>query len=89
MNVRYRPPEAAKILCVSESTLAKWRVYGTGPKFVRMGTKLIVYPEDALEEFLSARTHVSTSEYDTNPGTGRPRREKRELEEDSVRKQRA
>lgn len=84
MRVRYRPPQAAQRIGVSSSTLAKWRVYGTGPRFERLGPKLIVYSEEALEEFLSARSHASTSEYPTNPGTGRPKR----LEEDSVRKQR-
>ena len=76
MNVRYRPAQAAKILCVAESTLAKWRVYGNGPQFEKLGPKLIVYSEKALEEFLSASTHASTCEYSSSAGPGRPRGDK-------------
>ena len=72
MKNRYRPPQAAEKIGATVSTLAKWRVYGKGPNFEKLGTKLIVYSEEALEEFLAARSHASTSEYSTTPGTGRP-----------------
>lgn len=95
MRVRYRPPQAAEKIGATVSTLAKWRVYGTGPKFEKLGPKLIVYSEEALEEFLSARSHASTSEYPTKPGKGRPKRleeadntEKQGLEEESVKERR-
>ena len=29
--------EAAELLCVSVKTLAKWRINGDGPSFVRLG----------------------------------------------------
>lgn len=32
------PPQKAKELQVSESTLARWRRKGTGPEFVRLGS---------------------------------------------------
>lgn len=72
MKDRYRPPQAAKKIGSTVSTMAKWRVYGTGPVFEKLSPKLIVYSEEALEEFLAARSHTSTSEYSTTPGTGRP-----------------
>jgi len=73
MNIRYRPEEAAKIIGVASSTLAKWRGTGEGPEFEKLGRKIIVYSEESLEEFVSKRSHASTSEYQTNPGSGRPR----------------
>ena len=75
MKQNYRPLQAAELLGVSVGTLGKWRVYGTGPKFEKLGPKLVVYSEEALEEFLLARSHASTSEYQTNPGSGRPKRQ--------------
>ncbi len=90
MRVRYRPPQAAEKIGATVSTLAKWRVYGIGPKFEKLGPKLVVYSEESLEEFLSERSHASTSEYQTNPGSGRPKRQEENgsKEERLVEKQR-
>ncbi|BBY56689.1 helix-turn-helix domain-containing protein [Mycobacterium koreense] len=43
--------EVAAFLDLSVATLRRWRVEGTGPKFHRMGAK-IVYPRECVLEFL-------------------------------------
>jgi hypothetical protein len=55
------PPSAAKYLGGFEvSTLAKWRVYGTGPVFVKIG-KRVFYEESALDAFIDQGRRTSTS----------------------------
>lgn len=63
---------AAVLLNLSPATLAKWRVKGGGPRFVRIG-KRILYQQDALAEFLSGRVFSSTAEYATS-AVPRPKR---------------
>ncbi len=53
--------EAASFLCVVPGTLAKWRVYGTGPKFIRVNRR-IAYDIADIAEWLSQRRVGSTSE---------------------------
>lgn len=59
---QYRSGEAAKFLRVSPSTLARWRVKGTGPQYTKSGSKLIIYLKKDLIEFLEAGFRSSTSE---------------------------
>lgn len=58
----YTPKQAAERLHLSTHTLAKWRVRGTGPKFVKAG-RMVIYLEDDLDSFLSERRHNATAEY--------------------------
>ena len=59
----YRPPAAGNYLGgVSTSTLAKWRLAGSGPRYSKLGPRLVVYDERDLDEFLDARKRKSTSE---------------------------
>lgn len=58
--------EAAKKLGLSNSTLAKMRVYGRGPQYLKLGRR-VVYSLADLEAWLNENRHRSTSEYDT-PG---------------------
>jgi predicted DNA-binding transcriptional regulator AlpA len=58
-----RPPEASKYLCLSVSTLAKARLRGDGPKFVRLSARAIGYLQSDLDAWLSAKRFGSTSEY--------------------------
>jgi excisionase family DNA binding protein len=53
--------EAATLLHLSERTLERFRVSGTGPKFVRMG-RSIRYRLTDLEAYIAARVVSSTSE---------------------------
>ena len=54
-------PEAARYLGLAVSTLNKWRVYGYGPTFVKLG-RAVRYRQDDLDRFLEARARRSTSE---------------------------
>ena len=40
----------------SLGTLADWRYRGVGPRFVKLGTKLVRYPRRAVAEWLAANT---------------------------------
>ena len=57
------PREAADFLRVSDSWLAKARMRGDGPPFLKVG-RSIRYPESALFGWMKSRTHLSTSERD-------------------------
>jgi excisionase family DNA binding protein len=53
--------EAAILLRLSERTLERFRVQGTGPVYVKAG-RLVRYREADLEEWIAARVVTSTSE---------------------------
>jgi predicted site-specific integrase-resolvase len=56
------PSETAKILGVSTSTLAKWRMTGLdGPAFVKLGAR-VKYDREAVRRFVAACTRRSTSD---------------------------
>jgi len=55
------PREAADFLRMGLSWLAKARMRGDGPPFVKIG-RSIRYPESALHQWMKARMHLSTSE---------------------------
>jgi predicted DNA-binding transcriptional regulator AlpA len=55
------PQDAAKILNVSMSWLAKARLSGDGPRFVKIG-RAVRYLESGLREYIKGRTRGSTSE---------------------------
>jgi hypothetical protein len=69
------PKEAASFLKVSSSWLAKARISGYGPRFIKIG-RSVRYSLHALEEFKRANARGSTSEYERRPGPGRPAKEK-------------
>ncbi len=54
--------ETAKRLGLSVSTLAKMRLYGTGPVYSKLGRRVVYQLED-LEIWISANRFQSTSEY--------------------------
>ena len=55
------PKEAATRLKVSPSWMAKARLRGDGPPYIKVG-KSIRYPEPGLLQWMKARTRTSTSE---------------------------
>jgi predicted DNA-binding transcriptional regulator AlpA len=56
-------PQAAAYIGLGASTLEKWRVFGTGPKFIRLGTRRVGYHRRDLDAWLAARPRLaSTSE---------------------------
>jgi predicted DNA-binding transcriptional regulator AlpA len=50
---RLRSSEAAAYLRVSASTLAKWRMNGTGPKWNRCGPRIVIYLKSDLDDWLA------------------------------------
>ena len=56
------PKEVAKLLNVSVSWLAKSRMTGTGPRFVKVGGRAVRYAASAVREFIKGRGRSSTSE---------------------------
>ena len=55
------PSDAANLLRLSKSWLAKARMRGDGPPFVKLG-RAVRYRESALVQWLKSRTRLSTSE---------------------------
>lgn len=52
---------AAAVLSLSKSTLEKMRVYGDGPKYLKLG-RAVRYRETDLQAWVSARSATSTSD---------------------------
>jgi predicted DNA-binding transcriptional regulator AlpA len=55
------PVQVAKLLGVSLSWLAKSRMNGTGPRFVKIG-RAVRYAMSAVQEYIKRRQRGSTSE---------------------------
>jgi predicted DNA-binding transcriptional regulator AlpA len=55
------PGRVAKILDVSPSWLAKARMNGTGPRFIKIG-RTVRYAQSAVREFILSRQRMSTAE---------------------------
>lgn len=55
------PKEAAERLRVHPVTLAKWRVSGEGPRFIKFGRK-VLYPLAELEAFEQSRLRENTAQ---------------------------
>ena len=60
-----RTPEAARFLGLSGRTLEKHRTYGTGPRYSKLGGR-VVYRLDDLQAWVERGSKVSTSD----PGAG-------------------
>jgi len=56
------PKEAAKLLKVSLSWLAKARMRGDGPPYIQISPRSIRYAETALMQWMKGRQRISTSE---------------------------
>ncbi|TWD57808.1 AlpA family transcriptional regulator [Agrobacterium vitis] len=56
------PEDAANILNISTSTLAKMRLAGTSPRFVKLGRR-VAYRQTDIETWIEAQSYNSTSEY--------------------------
>ncbi len=64
--ILFRPPKAADYLGLAVSTLAKQRLRGDGPKFIRLSSRAIGYLRSDLDEWIAAKRCGSTSEYGSN-----------------------
>ena len=61
-----RTPQAAEFLAVSAATLCKWRVFGGGPRYKKLGRAVVYDPTD-LRDWLDVRSRGSTSESGARP----------------------
>jgi predicted DNA-binding transcriptional regulator AlpA len=57
------PKEAAKLLKVSVSWLAKARMQGDGPPYIQIGGRSVRYSVAVLIQWMKSRQRQSTSEY--------------------------
>jgi predicted DNA-binding transcriptional regulator AlpA len=57
-----RPPEAANYVGLSESTLAKRRLYGLPPQHLSLGGRAVGYDIRILDEWIEACRRQSTSQ---------------------------
>jgi predicted DNA-binding transcriptional regulator AlpA len=55
------PKEAAPVLGLSVSWMAKARLRGDGPRYVKIG-HAVRYPQSYLRDYIRSRTRSSTSE---------------------------
>lgn len=62
LNTKLRAPAAAEFLGTSTSTLAKWRMLGTGPRFQKLGKRIVVYDIADLRAFAERGGRLSTIE---------------------------
>lgn len=54
--------DAANLLNISTSTLAKMRLSGSSPRYVKLGRRVAYRPAD-LEAWIEAQSFNSTAEY--------------------------
>jgi predicted DNA-binding transcriptional regulator AlpA len=54
--------DAANLLRLSSSWLAKARMRGDGPPYIKPGTRSVRYAEAALLQWMKSRQRLSTSE---------------------------
>lgn len=59
-NINLTPEEVAKRLRTSVAVLSNWRIKGTGPKFIKIGRK-VLYPLAQLESFEAAQLRSNTA----------------------------
>lgn len=60
----FRARDAAAYIGVSKSYLARLRMVGRGPRYARVGTRVVVYSREDLERFLAERSCRSVAEAD-------------------------
>ena len=74
-----RTPEAARFLGLSGRTLEKHRTYGTGPRYSKLGGR-VVYRMADLQDWADLGSKASTSD----PGRGRVLPARRHAEKSSI-----
>ena len=73
-----RTSMAADYLGVSPATLRKWRVFGTGPRYKKLG-RVVVYDPSELKQWLQAQSRDSTSQSAAERREGRAGRDRNAL----------
>lgn len=59
-EVHLTPKDLSKRLRVSVVTLARWRVKGEGPRFLKMSNKVVLYPMPEIEAWEKKKLRVKT-----------------------------
>ena len=59
----FTPKQLAKLFAVNENTLAKWRLQGVGPKFVKI-QRHVRYAANDVDCWTHERTFASTTAAD-------------------------
>jgi predicted DNA-binding transcriptional regulator AlpA len=59
---KLRAPDAAAYVGLSTSTLAKMRIRGDGPRFSKLGKRVVTYDVRDLEDWVASGRRRSTSE---------------------------
>ena len=62
------PKQTAAKLGISLSTLAKWRLFGFGPRFVKIGSR-VAYDVGIVETWIASRFRRSTSDAGDETGS--------------------
>ncbi|RUM43772.1 MAG: DNA-binding protein [Desulfocapsa sp.] len=57
-----RPDQAAEYIGLSKSTLAKMRVRGDGPVFVKFGNRAVAYLKQDIDDYVMVSRRKNTSE---------------------------
>jgi hypothetical protein len=58
------PTGTAEYLHTSEWTLQRWRMNGTGPTFIKVGHRTLLYRKADVDDWLTARRFDSTKPID-------------------------
>lgn len=64
--ILYTAQQVSDLLCVTQRTLAQWRMDGSGPRYGKFGKK-ILYPENFLAEYIEKNLKSCTAEYHIGP----------------------
>ena len=59
-NTLYTPADVSKLINVPIGTLAYWRHAGHGPRFLRLGGRVIRYRKQDVAEWLSESVQETT-----------------------------
>lgn len=57
-----KPRAAAAYACLSVASLARMRVEGNGPRYLKLGHRLVVYAREDLDAWLHSRRRRCTAE---------------------------
>jgi predicted DNA-binding transcriptional regulator AlpA len=55
-----KPEDVARYLGTSTANLAQHRYRGTGPRFVKLGSRAVRYRVSDIQVWLNAHTHMQT-----------------------------
>ena len=58
----FRTPDAAQYLAVGQSTLERMRITGTGPRWHKLGARIVTYAIEDLDDWANNQVRMSTSE---------------------------